>query len=190
MAEVLVVSRTRFWHTATFSNDLRSDTSNNGDASCRKWCRFLLWTECRDTSRPSPWIKGANSITVASKSDCESPACSSPPFSLSRILFSLLVSIFILILFSFFFFARSKIIFCHDFDHKIETNVIIYTRYAQIVLIRLQLSIRKLRISNSASSLVFYWVTLHGDIIVTRCRISKTGKTFTYSVFVCIRFCL
>lgn len=111
-------------------------------------------------------------------------------FSLANPVLSPCFNFYPYLIFFFFFFARSKIIFCHDFDHKIETNVIIYTRYAQIVLIRLQLSIRKLRISNSASSLVFYWVTLHGDIIVTRCRISKTGKTFTYSVFVCIRFCL
>lgn len=56
--------------------DTSLKTSNNGAASCRKWCRFLLWTEYGYIATES-WIKGINSITVASKSDCESPSCSS-----------------------------------------------------------------------------------------------------------------
>lgn len=59
-----------------WSCDTSLKTSNNGAASCRKWCRFLLWTEYGYIAAKS-WIKGTNSITVASKSDCESPSCSS-----------------------------------------------------------------------------------------------------------------
>lgn len=76
------------------SRAIPSDTglkrSNNGPASCRKWYRFLLWTECGYIV-PELWIKRVNSITVASKSDCESFGRSSPS-SLFSFLFRILPS--------------------------------------------------------------------------------------------------